>query len=90
MQREGFFGEADPSLLMLLRQLALCEFGLFVERVDHLAEQLLLSHTPATIRLQVQLGIAQEGVEFLVVGLEGGLERLGEVAQDVELAQLVK
>ncbi len=61
------------------------ELCFFVERVDHLAEQLFVSDTPWSFRLDVGFGALEKGVKFLVVRLGLTVNRLSEVAQNVEV-----
>ena len=54
---QSLLSQANLCLLLLFLELRLCELGLLVEGVDHLAEELLLANAPPSISLQVELGV---------------------------------
>lgn len=88
-------GQANLCRLLLLLKFALGEFGLLVERVDHLAEELVVRDAALGPVLDVGLRVLEERVEFLVFGrLVGVLQsrhgRLFVVPQNVEFKQACK
>ena len=87
--------QANLCRLFLLLKFALGEFGLLVERVDHLAEELVVRDAALGPILDIGLRVLEERVEFLVFGrLVGRLQRrhgrLCVVPQHVEFKQACK
>ena len=75
---------------MLLRMAELLEhvLGLLAQRVDHLAEQLLVVDAPRRASLQERPHVLEEGVELRVLRLGRPLVRLAQVPHDVKSEQL--
>ena len=66
---DGLLGEVSPCRSLLLHQLGLGEFSLFVEGVEDLAEELLFGDAPDALALYVKLSVAQESIKFLILRL---------------------
>ena len=65
----GLLGKVSPCRSLLLLELGLCKFSLFIERVEDLAEELLFANAPNALTLYMKLCIPQKCVKFLIFRL---------------------
>ena len=78
-------GQSDRCILLIVLDFLKSKLGLLVERVDNLTEKLVFSYSILTLRLEIGLGVSEEEVKLLILGLIYALWGLLKAAKDIEL-----
>ena len=58
MVLDGLLGKVSPCRSLLLEELGLGKFSLFIQGVEDLAEELFFANAPNALTLNMKLGVA--------------------------------